>query len=107
MSYFEQLGVSPSATLKEINHAFRLKSREVHPDRQDGSHEAFLRLTEAYKNAYEACSQKDDQSKSVFEEQLEKVSEFLKYHGFTSKNEINTLIANTYFSRPLIGRSWF
>jgi len=49
-SHYEILGVPPLASLQEIKDAFRNKSSELHPDRNDGVCDpAYIRITEAYK----------------------------------------------------------
>lgn len=97
MSWYEELEIPASASLDEINHAFRIKSLKVHPDRSGGSHEAFLRLTEAYNKAYESCQTKDVKSESVFQEQIKQLAEILKSYGLTTS--MDDLVAQTYFSR--------
>ena len=47
---FAELGVSPGATLDEVNQAYRRRVKEVHPD-QGGDEEAFRRVREAYTTA--------------------------------------------------------
>ena len=51
-NYYAILGLAHDATKAEINRAFRLKSRDVHPDRYkgpdpEGATEEFLRLNRA------------------------------------------------------------
>ena len=101
MSWYEELEIPASASLDEINHAFRIKSLKVHPDRLGGSHDAFIRLTEAYNKAYEACQTKDSKSESVFQEQMKQLSEVLKSYGITTPTD--QLVAQTYFSRSGVG----
>ena len=47
---FAELGVTPGATLDEVNRAYRRRVKEVHPD-QGGDEEAFRRVREAYTTA--------------------------------------------------------
>lgn len=49
-AWWEVLGVSPGASPEEIELAYRRLARVYHPD-AGGSHEAFLRLAEAYQQA--------------------------------------------------------
>lgn len=44
---YEILGLDKDATPKQINAAFRKKSKEVHPDKKGGSTEEFTRVKEA------------------------------------------------------------
>lgn len=48
ISYYEALQVAPTATNKEIKHAYRKRSLAVHPDRPNGDVEAFKTVGEAY-----------------------------------------------------------
>jgi len=48
------LDVPPSATLDQVDDAFRRKSRELHPDAVGGSHDAQARLSEARAAAHRA-----------------------------------------------------
>jgi hypothetical protein len=52
---YRVLGVTRSATAAEIKAAYRLLAHERHPDKQSGSHEAFVQLTAAYKYALTRC----------------------------------------------------
>jgi len=52
---YRVLGVSRSATAAEIKAAYRVLARERHPDKQSGSHEAFVQLTAAYEYALTRC----------------------------------------------------
>jgi hypothetical protein len=47
---FVELGVTPGATLDEVNRAYRRRVKEVHPD-QGGDEESFRRVREAYATA--------------------------------------------------------
>ena len=44
-------------TLKALTHAYRLASKDAHPDAPTGSHEAFLKLTEAYQRLQAGLAQ--------------------------------------------------
>lgn len=48
--YYNILGLSPGASLREIKSAYRTKAKEFHPDlnKSSGAHENFIRLNEAY-----------------------------------------------------------
>lgn len=46
--YYKILGVTPNADLKQIKLMYRLKARELHPDK-GGDPEAFKQLAEAYR----------------------------------------------------------
>jgi len=48
--YYRILEVTPDHTLGEVKKAFRAKAKKYHPDinRNPGSHDQFIRLTEAY-----------------------------------------------------------
>lgn len=46
-AYYNELGVSPNATQKEIKKAFRIKALDAHPDK-GGDAEKFKALSEAY-----------------------------------------------------------
>lgn len=45
---YRALGLDASATAEEIKRAYRSKVKEVHPDTEDGSEEAFKRVNRAY-----------------------------------------------------------
>ena len=45
---FETLGVNPNVKTSEITKAFRGKALETHPDRIGGSHEAYVKVQQAY-----------------------------------------------------------
>ena len=49
-SYLNILGVDQNANLNDIKRAYRVKAKELHPDRNDApdAHEKFVSLTEAY-----------------------------------------------------------
>jgi len=47
---YEQLGISPDASVTEVRDAYRSRAKETHPDR-GGSSEAFKQLQEAYATA--------------------------------------------------------
>lgn len=49
-SVWETLGLTPSATLLEIKHAYRKRALETHPDR-GGTDEAFRAVQAAYESA--------------------------------------------------------
>ena len=51
-------------TLKALTHAYRLASRNAHPDAPGGSHEAFLALGEAYKRLQMSLNQPKPQAKA-------------------------------------------
>jgi len=51
----ETLGVEPNASTAEVERAYKRLAREHHPD-TGGSHEAFIELQGAYKQAIEAVS---------------------------------------------------
>jgi len=50
--YYQRLGVAPSATAEDIQHAYRQQAKRLHPDRNPTRHawatEQFQRLNEAY-----------------------------------------------------------
>ncbi len=48
--YYRILDVTPDHTMDEVKKAFRAKAKKYHPDinRQPGSHDQFIRITEAY-----------------------------------------------------------
>jgi hypothetical protein len=50
IAWWDVLGVRPDASPEEIDAAYRRLARQHHPD-AGGSHEAFLRLAEAYQQA--------------------------------------------------------
>lgn len=56
IDYFEILGVKPDADITAINEAYRRRAKEVHPDRtgDDGSHERFTELQDAYETLIDA-----------------------------------------------------
>lgn len=45
---YRTLGLDPSATAEEVRDAYRAKVKEVHPDTESGSEEAFKRVNRAY-----------------------------------------------------------
>lgn len=45
---YEILGIEPNATQKEIKKAYRDKSKETHPDKEDGDEEEFKLVSQAY-----------------------------------------------------------
>ncbi|SFK73014.1 DnaJ domain-containing protein [Halogranum rubrum] len=45
---YRTLGVDASATADEVKRAYRSKVKEVHPDTENGSEEAFKRVNQAY-----------------------------------------------------------
>ncbi|KAI6186695.1 DnaJ domain-containing protein [Aphelenchoides besseyi] len=51
--YYEVLGVSRTATSKEIKDAFIILSKKYHPDRVDGDSQRFLEVKEAYDVLYD------------------------------------------------------
>ncbi|KAI6213661.1 Molecular chaperone DnaJ [Aphelenchoides besseyi] len=51
--YYEVLGVSRTATSKEIKDAFIVLSKKYHPDRVDGDSQRFLEVKEAYDVLYD------------------------------------------------------
>ena len=46
--HYKVLGLQPSATEKQIQHAYRVASLRFHPDRKGGSKRAFQRVQSAY-----------------------------------------------------------
>ena len=58
--YYRALGVDRTASAEDIRTAFRLRAKELHPDRagETGDREAFRRLREAYE-ALQACYETD------------------------------------------------
>lgn len=57
--YYDILGVSENATVREIKKAYRKKALVVHPDKPTGDEEKFKQLTEAY----EVLSNEDKRKK--------------------------------------------
>lgn len=47
-NYYEILGISRDASQDEIKEAYREKAFELHPDRNEGTEEAFRQVSEAY-----------------------------------------------------------
>jgi len=49
-NYYARLGISRTASLDEINQAYRSAARRFHPDanKQTGAHELFLLIQEAF-----------------------------------------------------------
>lgn len=47
MSYYEELGIPPTAAAADIKRAYRKRATETHPDK-GGSDEAFARVAKAY-----------------------------------------------------------
>eukprot|EP00948_MAST-09A_sp_MAST-9A-sp1_P003654 g3654.t1 len=47
-SYYDLLGVTPSATPAELKKAYRKKALKLHPDRPNGSKEKFQSVQQAY-----------------------------------------------------------
>jgi len=47
-AWWAVLGVSPTANPDEVKDAYKAKRRATHPDREGGSHEAFVQVTEAW-----------------------------------------------------------
>lgn len=45
---YRTLGLDPTATAEEVKRAYRSKVKEVHPDTEAGSEEAFKRVNRAY-----------------------------------------------------------
>jgi DnaJ-domain-containing protein 1 len=45
---YRTLGLDPSATASDVKDAYRRKVKEVHPDTESGSEEAFKRVNRAY-----------------------------------------------------------
>lgn len=49
LTFYDELGLTPSATSRQIKQAFRQKALELHPDRTSGhDHDAMARLNEIY-----------------------------------------------------------
>jgi hypothetical protein len=48
---FEVLGVSPDASIDEINREYRYLARLYHPDVNPGGHEEYVRINQAYTEA--------------------------------------------------------
>ena len=49
MSHYETIGVHETATAEEIKKAYRERSKELHPDANDGDDKVFAKLAKAYK----------------------------------------------------------
>lgn len=49
MSHYETIGVHETATAEEIKKAYRERSKELHPDANDGDDKGFAKLAKAYK----------------------------------------------------------
>jgi len=50
---YEVLGLDPGSSSEEVRAAYRDKVKEVHPDREGGSEEAFKRVNDAYETLKE------------------------------------------------------
>lgn len=48
MSHYETIGVHETATAEEIKKAYRERSKELHPDANDGDDKGFAKLAKAY-----------------------------------------------------------
>lgn len=66
-NYYEDLGLSPNATVADIKSAYRKKTLESHPDKQGGSDEAMKKINAAYDVLSDESKRRDfDNLKDVF-----------------------------------------
>lgn len=49
-AWWAVLGVPPTASAADVEAAYKLKRSSAHPDKPGGSHDAFVRVTEAWNN---------------------------------------------------------
>jgi hypothetical protein len=68
-TYYEDLGVMPTATLAEIKKQYRSKALLAHPDAPTGSDAAFVRVSTAYECLSNALTRREYDTKLVREAQ--------------------------------------
>ena len=96
MDYYDILGVSKSASDKELKSAYKKKSMEHHPDRTGGSDEKFKEINEAY------ATLKDPQKRAGYDQfgtagpQQQRPQGYQDFHftsnGFQGGIDINDLM---------------
>ena len=65
MSHYETIGVHETATAEEIKKAYRERSKELHPDANDGDDKGFAKLAKAYKVLSDPEKRKKYDEKSI------------------------------------------
>ena len=48
--YYDVLGVSKNASASEIKKAYRKLALKYHPDKAQGNHDTFIKITDSYNN---------------------------------------------------------
>jgi len=75
-NFYEVLGVSKTATLKEIKKAYRDKSKKLHPDKEGGTNERFAELSQAYEVLSDEAKRKRYDETGEFKEQSDPFPSF-------------------------------